>query len=115
MEVNIMTQTYDSDVRAGSGDAERIHELLFQDKAHPHRTFSPIERERLAVCMMLLYEKPVYVETLMEFTDVSRNTTVSDLKDVSAFLGKNKLKLHYGRKQILGGSSVFCKIPDKIL
>ena len=90
-----MTQTYDSDVRAGSGDAERIHELLFQDKAHPHRAFSPIERERLAVCMLLLYEKPVYVETLMEFTDVSRNTTVSDLKDVSAFLGKNKLKLHY--------------------
>ena len=26
-------------VRAGSGEAERIHELLFQDKAHPHRTF----------------------------------------------------------------------------
>ena len=90
-----MTQTYDSDVRAGSGDAERIQALLFQDKAHHHRTFSPIERERLAVCMLLLYEAPVYVETLMEFSDVSRNTTVSDLKDVAAFLGKNKLKLHY--------------------
>lgn len=82
-------------IRAGSSEAAKIQALLFQDKVHSHRTFSPIERERLAICMMILHEKPVYVETLMEICDVSRNTTVSDLKDVAAFLGKNKLKLHY--------------------
>ena len=78
-----------------NGLPELDQALLFQDKVHSHRTFSPIERERLAICLICLYEKPVYVETLMEFSDVSRNTTVSDLKDVASFLKKNKLRLHY--------------------
>lgn len=82
-------------IRAGSNEAAKIQALLFQDKVHSRRTFSPIERERLAICLICLYEKPVYVETLMEFSDVSRNTIVSDLKDVTAFLGKSKLKLNY--------------------
>ena len=82
-------------IRAESNEAAKIQALLFQDKVHSHRAFSPVERERLAICMMILHEKPVYVETLMDICDVSRNTTVSDLKDVASFLKKNKLKLHY--------------------
>ena len=82
-------------VRAGSSEAAQIQAVLFQDTVRPHRTFSPVERERIAICLMILHEKPVYVETLMEICDVSRNTIVSDLKDVSSFLKKNKLKLHY--------------------
>ena len=77
-------------IRAESNEAAKIQALLFQDKVHTHRAFSPIERERLAICMMILHEKPVYVETIMEISDVSRNTTVSDLKDVASFLKKNK-------------------------
>ena len=82
-------------IRAGLEEAAQIQELLFREADHPRRTFSPIERERLAICLLILYERPVYVETLMHLCDVSRNTTVNDLKDVAAFLGKNKLKLHY--------------------
>ena len=82
-------------IRTGLKEAAQIQELLFREADHPRRTFSPIERERLAICLLILYERPVYVETLMHLCDVSRNTTVNDLKDVAAFLGKNKLKLHY--------------------
>ena len=82
-------------IRAGLEEAAQIQELLFREADHPRRTFSPIERERLAICLLILYERSVYVETLMDLCDVSRNTTVNDLKDVAAFLGKNKLKLQY--------------------
>lgn len=82
-------------IRVSEEEAAKIQELLFHDKKSAHRSFSPVERGRLIICMLVLYEKPVYVETLMDFCDVSRNTTISDLKEVAAFLGKNKLKLHY--------------------
>ena len=54
-------------VRAGSSEAAQIQALLFGDAGQPRRAFSPIERERLAICLLILYERPVYVETLMQY------------------------------------------------
>ena len=92
-------------IRISSGQAAEIQAVLFHKEDKIQRVLSPLEREHLIICILCLRETPLYVENLMQFCDVSRNTTVNDLKIVAAFLKKNKLKLSYSIKtgyRILG-------------
>lgn len=82
-------------IRISGDTAEELQTRLFAPTGRSYRTLSPIERERLILCILFLYEKPLYVEDIMNYCDVSRNTTVSDLKSIADFLKKNKLNLQY--------------------
>ena len=73
----------------------RIQQMLFSDNDQGMRIFTPLERERLIICTIILCSRPVYMEDFMEWCGVSRNTTVNDLKNVSSLLEKNHLKLRY--------------------
>ena len=75
--------------------ASKIKKILFGGGNKVFRTFSPVEREQLILCIILLQEKPSYTEDFMKYCDVSRNTVVGDLKNAAAFLRKNKLRLNY--------------------
>ena len=85
-----------------SVDSRQVHaiqQLLSEDRENPLRIFTPVERERLIICVTILSSRPVFTEDYMEWCVVSRNTTVADLKNVSAFLKKNKLSLYYAGKE----------------
>ena len=75
--------------------SRQIQQLLFQSEDNTLRVFSPVERERLILCMVVLSTRPVFTEDFMNWCLVSRNTAVNDLKNVSAFLKRSKLSLRY--------------------
>lgn len=76
-----------------------IRQLLSDDKGSAMRVFTPMERERVIICLIILAPHPLYTEDFMELCMVSRNTAVSDLKNVAAFLKKNGMKLRYLPRQ----------------
>ena len=82
-----------------SGQAYRIQQLLFHDKENPLRVFTPMEREKLITCAIILSSRPVFTEDFMEWCMVSRNTTVNDLKSLGSHLKKNRLTLRYVVKE----------------
>ncbi len=82
-----------------SGQAYRIQQILFHDGENPLRLFTPIERERLIICGIILSSRPVFTEDFMEWCVVSRNTAVNDLKNLGVHLKKDNLTLRYVVKE----------------
>ena len=77
------------------GQAYRIQQILFHDKENPLRVFTPMEREKLITCAIILSSRPVFTEDFMEWCVVSRNTAVNDLKSLGSHLKKDNLTLRY--------------------
>lgn len=60
--------------------------------------FSPTERIRIIICSIMYSAEPVYIEQLMSFCNVSRNTIFSDLTMAESELQKYDLKITYEQK-----------------
>ena len=100
-------------IRISRSETSAIQELLLQENAV--KILTPLERERLIICILIICSRPVFSEDLMNWCTVSRNTTVNDIKNVGQFLKKNKLILKYLPKEgyvILGdpirSRALFC-------
>ncbi|ABS22284.1 BglG family transcription antiterminator [Bacillus cytotoxicus] len=61
--------------------------------------YSPQERKAWLALYLLTEEKRILLEDLIKLIQVSRNTTLADLKKLKAELGKFKLSLQFHRKQ----------------
>ncbi|WP_306009622.1 BglG family transcription antiterminator [Bacillus sp. MMSF_3328] len=67
-------------------------------KTVQHYELSQVERKGLLAIYLMSSDKALYLESLMERTRVSRNTTIDDLKELKADLKKYYLKLVWDRK-----------------
>ena len=72
-----------------------IKNLLSQSEKEDIYTFSPTERLDIIICSIIYSNKPVYIEQLMEYCDVSRNTIFNDLGIIVNQLMEYDLKLIY--------------------
>ena len=61
--------------------------------------FTPSERTRIIVCQIIISNKPIYVEDLMNTCLVSRNTIFADLQAVISQLYTYQLKFGYEKKR----------------
>ena len=61
--------------------------------------FSPTERVEIIICSIFHSENSIYIEQLMSFCNVSRNTVFNDLTIVENELQKYDLKLNYEPKK----------------
>ena len=59
------------------------------------QVLSPSERKSIQICELLIKRKDLYIEDLAEICDVSRNTIVNDLKQVSLDLQAYNLSITY--------------------
>ena len=81
------------------GEREKICDLLNSGQNRQIYIFSPEERKKIIICGIIYSEGAIYMEQLMEYCEVSRNTVFSDLKAVSAALEEYELRLEYQPKQ----------------
>ena len=75
-----------------------IEEALQDSSQEETYIYSPMERIPIIYCSILSKEKPIYIEQLMEYCDVSRNTVFNDLKVMETQLLNYDLKLRYEAK-----------------
>ena len=75
-----------------------IEEALQDSSQEETYIYSPMERIPIIYCSILSKEKPIYIEQLMEYCDVSRNTVFNDLKVMETQLLNYNLKLRYVAK-----------------
>lgn len=61
---------------------QQIRQLTSSNKK-TIQVLSPSERKSIQICELLIKRKDLYIEDLAEICDVSRNTIVNDLKQVS--------------------------------
>lgn len=78
---------------------KKITEILDDNTIVDDYVFSPTERIGIIICSILYCEEPVYVEQLMSYCNVSRNTIFSDLTMVESELLNYDLKLVYEQKK----------------
>lgn len=78
---------------------DRIAELLDEGKMDEGYVFLPSERVKIIICYIIHSQIPVYVEQLMEFCQVSRNTVFGDLRVVVNQLHDYDLALEYVSKR----------------
>lgn len=84
---------------------KEIEDILEDSMAIDDYVLSPTERIGVIICSILYSENPVYIEQLMSFCNVSRNTIFNDLTVVESELQNYDLKLGYEPKtgyEILG-------------
>ena len=92
--------------------SENQKSLVYQHLDKPSRvvyyTFSQEERIAVMICEMLASTEIWDVDKLANLCNVSRNTTLNDLKDVKNQLLEYKLKLTYGIKKgyIISGETI---------
>lgn len=80
-------------------DKKQIQAFLFKKKtSRLEQNYSPKDRQLLEICITILHQKTLYIEDYMEICDVSRNTIITDLKNVSTTLRKQGLNLFYTLK-----------------
>lgn len=72
-----------------------IEGLLSQSEIEVSYIFSPAERINIIICSIIYAQTPVYIEQLMEYCEVSRNTVFNDLGVVVNQLKSYDLKLTY--------------------
>lgn len=78
---------------------KQIQASLFKKKvSRLEQNYSPKDRQLLEICITILHQKTLYIEDYMDICDVSRNTIITDLKNVSATLKKQGLNLFYTLK-----------------
>ncbi|MDO4490181.1 MAG: PRD domain-containing protein [Lachnospiraceae bacterium] len=79
-------------------DREAILQYVEENNEATVYVFSPEEREKGIICALIYSDKPVYLEQISEYFDVSRNTVFKDLKMVSKRLEQYELELDYHPK-----------------
>ncbi len=81
-----------------SEHARKIQEVLVDYENDIYQVYTPDERTRLEICAIIVRHHALYVEDFMEICQVSRNTIINDLKNVTRFLENYNLKLSYDIK-----------------
>ncbi len=76
-----------------------IRDILEDDSLTDDYVFSPTERIGIIICSIIYSDEPVYIEQLMSYCGVSRNTIFNDLTVVEAELQQYNLKLSYEAKK----------------
>ena len=59
------------------------------------QVFTPEERNSIEICELILRKKDLYIEDFVQICDVSRNTIINDLKQVSLILQPYNLAIAY--------------------
>lgn len=77
---------------------EKVQIIFNKDALKQDIYFSPMQRVKLIICLMMISKHVLLIEDFMEACQVSRNTIINDLKVVSAKLNENGLALHYGHR-----------------
>jgi transcriptional antiterminator/mannitol/fructose-specific phosphotransferase system IIA component (Ntr-type) len=87
---------------------ESIEGLLREESLKPEYVFSPTERVKVIICYLISSKHPLYVNQLMEYFQISRNTVFGDLRIVSNRLEEHELKLWYDGRSgyIIKGDTV---------
>lgn len=57
--------------------------------------FTPIERVKIIICSILQRNRNLFLDDFMELCQVSRNTTISDMKEAGKLISKYQLQLIY--------------------
>lgn len=83
----------DADMKA------RIESVMDDDQPEENYVLSPMERIHIIICSVIYLEKPTYIDQLVDFCSVSRNTIFNDLRVVVNQLQDYDLKLEYESKQ----------------
>lgn len=74
---------------------EMIANIIDDTTVDNSYTFSPMERIRIIICMIIYTDRAIYIEDLMNDCDVSRNTIFNDLKVVTKKIQEYDLVLTY--------------------
>lgn len=74
---------------------EQIVNVIEETQEESSYVFSPMERIRIIICRIIYSDRPIYIEDLMSYCDVSRNTIFNDLKVVTNRLLEYDLNLTY--------------------
>lgn len=77
---------------------DSIHKVLKILPPQMSVNFSPMERVKVIICMMIIRHSALFIEDFMNVCQVSRNTIINDLKVVSSKLHEYGLNLHYENK-----------------
>ena len=57
--------------------------------------FTPTERVKIIICSILQRNRNLFLDDFMELCQVSRNTTISDVKEAGRIISKYQLQLIY--------------------
>lgn len=85
-------------IYASSEQITKIQQALDETDNAEYVAYTPVERNQIQICSIIIRSHPLYIENFMELCDVSRNTIINDLKGVTDFLGHYNLKLTYDIK-----------------
>lgn len=77
---------------------EMISECSEQIEKDDNYILSPTERGNLILCIIVYMQKPVYIDVLIDYCGVSRNTVFNDLRILTNQLLNYDLKLEYEPK-----------------
>ena len=76
----------------------KIENILMNSSEIDDYIFSPTERTEIIICSIIYAEEPVFIEQLMSFCNVSRNTIFNDLSVAESELQKYNLKIIFQPK-----------------
>ena len=76
----------------------KIEKLLEEERLKSEHIFSPTQRVKVLMCYIIYSKQPLYVNHLMEYFRISRNTIFGDLRVVSSRLKEHDLELWYDSK-----------------
>lgn len=74
---------------------EMIENVIEDSTIENSCVLSPMERIRIIICMVIYSNESIYIEDIMKYCDVSRNTIFNDLKVVTNRLQEYDLRLVY--------------------
>lgn len=82
-------------------DKRKIEKIVENESGEESYIFSPTERVKIIYCYILIshLSRPVYIEQLSEYCQVSRNTIFNDLRVVVNQLQEYNLTLEYESKR----------------
>lgn len=86
-------------IRIPENEKDTIIELLEEVRHDWGYVFLPSERVKIIICCVIYSREPVYIEQLMEYCQVSRNTIFGDLRVVVSQLREYDLALEYETKK----------------
>lgn len=78
---------------------ETIQKVVERNTQPAYPDFTPQQRQFIEICMIILLQNNLYVEDFIQVCDVSRNTVLNDLKQVTTELSKHGLTLNYSMKE----------------
>lgn len=76
-----------------------MRDILEDESLIDDYVFSPTERIGIIICSIIYSDEPVYIEQLMSYCGVSRNTIFNDLTVADSELQQYNLKLAYEAKK----------------